>query len=215
LGPAILPRLLPASFPRAARHAWNFAPVNATGIRLTVPDSSFADGADIDELEVAAFAPAPFTLQTVGGTMGLGNVALSGEAFAKDVLTGYTQHTNPASERRIYGNENSWIGNSLDSFAGVDFHLADKRSNRIAFGRDNSPFYADRAPATTSCNIRSSPARMKRQPTLAGRTSAALHRPARSEPRAAPRSIRSAPWRVPRHPHHHPWRRHRERHGDR
>ena len=134
----------PGVLSTSRRHAWNFAPVNATGIRLTVPGSSFTDGADIDELEVAAFAPAPFTLQTVGGTMGLGNVALGGTAFAKDVLPGYAEHTIPHLNDGIYGNANSWIGNSLDSFAGVTF-TSPSTIDRIAFGRDNTPFYADRS----------------------------------------------------------------------
>ena len=106
--------------------------------------ASFGDGADIDELEVAAFAPAPFTLQTVGGTMGPGNVALSGGAFAKDVLPGYAAHTIPHLKDGIYGNANSWIGDSLASFAGITFTSA-TTIDRIAFGRDNTPFYADRS----------------------------------------------------------------------
>ena len=126
------------------RHAWNFAPVSATGLRLITPGSSFADGACIDELEVAAFAPAPFTLQAVGGAMGPGNVALSGTAFAKDVLPGYAAHTIPHLNDGLYGNDFSWIGNSLNSFAGVTF-TAPIDIDRVAFGRDNTPFYSDRA----------------------------------------------------------------------
>ncbi|MDB6174307.1 MAG: Protein of unknown function (DUF1553)/Protein of unknown function (DUF1549)/Planctomycete [Chthoniobacteraceae bacterium] len=126
------------------RHAWNFAPVLATGVRLIAPGSSFADGTDVDEFEVAPFAAAPFTLQTVGGTMHAGNIALGGVAFAKDVLTGYDAHSIPHINDGIYGNANSWIGNSLDSFAGVRFS-APTTIDRVAFGRDNSPFYTDRA----------------------------------------------------------------------
>lgn len=137
----------PGPLSTSRRHAWNFAPVMATGIRLTAPGSSFADGACIDELEVAAFAAAPFTLEATGGAMNAGNIALDsngGVAFALDVLPGYAAHTIPHLNDGIFGNSNSWIGNSLDSFAGVRF-ASPQTIGRIAFGRDNTPFYADRA----------------------------------------------------------------------
>ncbi len=126
------------------RHAWNFEPVQATGIRIIVPGSSFANGGAIDELEVAPFAHAPLRLQSVGGTMQPGNIALEGVAFAKDVIGGYEQHSIPHINDGIHGNANSWIGDSLDSFAGVRFS-APATIDRIAFGRDNTGAFADRA----------------------------------------------------------------------
>ena len=132
----------PSLISTSRRHAWNFTPVLATGFRIQTPD-----GACIDELELAPFAPAPFTLQATGGTMGAGNIALGGVAFAFDVLPGYAAHSIPHLNDGIYGNANSWIGNSADSFAGVSFASA-QTIDHLAFGRDNSPFYTDRAEGT-------------------------------------------------------------------
>ncbi len=71
------------------RHEWSFPSVNATGLRLTAPGSSFADGAAIDELEAYTFAAAPISLVTTGGSMHVPtNIALTSTAFAKDLLAG-------------------------------------------------------------------------------------------------------------------------------
>ncbi len=139
----------PASY--SLRHAYTFTPVNATGIRLTVPGNSFADGACIDELEAgpAITPPAPvFKLMATSGTLDNSlDLALTGTAFAKDVLTGYAAHSIPHLNDGIYGNPNSWIGNSLNSFAGISFPSA-RLIGRIAWGRDNTGTYADRTDGT-------------------------------------------------------------------
>lgn len=60
-------------------------------------------------------------------------------AFAKDCIGGGSYaptHTIPNLNDGIYGNSNSWIGNSETSFAGVSF-ASPQTINRIAFGRDN------------------------------------------------------------------------------
>ena len=132
------------------RHAFNFTPVSATGMRLIAPGSSFVNGADIDELEFAPFAPAPLTLQTVGSTMNFAtNIALvtnGGVPFAKDLLQNgaYLEHTIPHLNDGLYGNAQSWIGDSEDSFAGVRF-AAPSTIGRVAFGRDNTGQFGDRA----------------------------------------------------------------------
>ena len=79
------------------RHEWSFPSVNATGVRLTAPGSSFADGAAIDELEAYSFAAAPISLVTTGGTMNVPtNIALTSTAFAKDLINGggFAAHSN-------------------------------------------------------------------------------------------------------------------------
>lgn len=134
---------------QSRRHVWNFPSVNATGIRLTAPGSSFADGAAVDELE--AFS-APFSatvsLVTTGGTMDVPtNLALAGTAFAKDLIAGgsFPAHDSIANlNDGLYGNENSWIGETAGSFAGVALG-ASASIDRIAFGRDNTGTFGDRA----------------------------------------------------------------------
>lgn len=135
---------------QSRRHAWNFPSLSATGIRLTAPGSSFANGAAIDELE--AFSTpfsAPISLVTTGGTMDVAtNLSLSGTAFAKDLINGggYPAHDSIGNlNDGLYGNDNSWIGETAGSFAGIAFS-ASASIDRIAFGRDNTGvIFPDRA----------------------------------------------------------------------
>ncbi|HEX2751096.1 MAG TPA: hypothetical protein VHM91_24015, partial [Verrucomicrobiales bacterium] len=131
------------------RHLWNFPSVNATGIQLVAPGNSFANGAAIDELEAYAPAASPLTLVTTGGTMGAGNIGLTSTAFAKDLLGGgsFPAHSIPHLNDGIYGNPNSWIGDSESSFAGLNFN-GSFTVNHVAFGRDNTGGFADRAGGT-------------------------------------------------------------------
>jgi hypothetical protein len=139
----------------SVRHVWSFTSVNATGIRLICPGSSFADGACIDELEAGPYIeppppPAPvFKLMATGGTMdNPTNMALGATPFTKDVIPGYPAiHNTPYLNDGIYGNSNSWIGNSADSFAGISFPSL-RQIGRIAWGRDNTGSYFDRSEGT-------------------------------------------------------------------
>ena len=134
---------------QSRRHAWSFPSVNATGIRLTAPGSSFADGAAIDELEAYSSAfSVPISLVTTGGTMNVStNLALTGTAFAKDLINGggYPAHDSLGNlNDGLYGNDNSWIGETAGSFAGIALS-ASSTIDRIAFGRDNTGNFADRS----------------------------------------------------------------------
>jgi hypothetical protein len=133
------------------RHVWSFPTVNATGIRLTAPGSSFANGAAIDELEAYAPGPAPLlSLVTTGGTMGAGNIGLTSTAFAKDLLGNGSfapTHTIPNLNDGVYGNGNSWIGDTESSFAGLNFN-GSFTVNQAAFGRDNTGAFGDRSGGT-------------------------------------------------------------------
>jgi hypothetical protein len=135
----------------SSRHVWGFPSVNATGIRVTAPGSSFADGACIDELEAYTFAAAPLSLVTAGGSMNVStNLALTGTAFAKDLLAGggFAAHSNVGNlNDGIYGNGDSWIGDSESSFAGLSFSAAATISS-FAFGRDNTGTFGDRSGGT-------------------------------------------------------------------
>lgn len=77
------------------------------------------------------------TLEGEGGTFAANNLAASGISFAKDVLAGYASHTISHLNDATYGNANSWIAGSANSFAGVNLGANPVAVNRIAFGRDN------------------------------------------------------------------------------
>jgi len=139
----------------SVRHVWSFTSVDATGIRLICPGSSFTNGACIDELEAGPYLappppPAPvFKLMATGGTMdNPTNMALGATPFTKDVIPGYASiHNTPYLNDGIYGNSNSWIGNSAESFAGISFPSL-RQIGRIAWGRDNTGGFSDRAEGT-------------------------------------------------------------------
>ena len=134
------------------RHEWGFPSVNATGIRLTAPGNSFADGAAIDELEAYSFAAAPISLVTTGGTMDVPtNIALTSTAFGRDIVRGgvvYPAHDSFGNiNDGLYGNDASWIGDSESSFVGLNFN-GSQTVNRLAFGRDNTGTFGDRSAGT-------------------------------------------------------------------
>ena len=59
------------------------------------------------------------------------------KAIAKDVLPGYPAHTIGHLNDGVYGNGDSWIGNSVDSWAGLDLGPR-TRLTAFALGRDNT-----------------------------------------------------------------------------
>jgi len=137
----------------ARRKAFSFEPVEATGVRLITPGAGMSGGAAIDEFEVSSFVPAPITYLGTGGEMDKAlNLALGtngGIAFAKDIVIHpvtnepYAEHQVAHLNDGIFGNSNSWIGNTEESFAGIRFDLP-QTINRIAFGRDNTGTFVDR-----------------------------------------------------------------------
>lgn len=83
------------------------------------------------------------TLDEEGGSFVPGNLAPAGTPFAKDVFPDpkhFIAHLNDAT----YGNSNSWIGFSQNSFAGVSLGATPVSVSRIAFGRDSQGAYTDR-----------------------------------------------------------------------
>ncbi len=136
-----------SSSPYSLRHAYSFPAVQATGIRLTVPGNGLGSGGCIDELEAGPPLPPPtpiFRLMATGGELSTtADLSLTGTAFAKDVIPGYAAHTIPHLNDGIYGNPNSWIGNSANSFCGISFATS-RQIGRVAFGRDNTGTYSDR-----------------------------------------------------------------------
>jgi hypothetical protein len=136
--------------PYSQRHAFSFTPVMATGIRLTVPGDGVGSGGCVDELEAApAAAPGSpiFLLMATGGLLDVsGDMARTGTAFAKDLIANGAYaptHTIPNLNDGVFGNGNSWIGNTANSFCGISFATA-RPMGRIAFGRDNTATFTDR-----------------------------------------------------------------------
>ncbi|MEZ5304570.1 MAG: PEP-CTERM sorting domain-containing protein [Verrucomicrobiales bacterium] len=74
-----------------------------------------------------------------GGAIGGANLATGGTAFAFDLLGGgaYPSHTIPHVNDGIFGNSNSWIGDSANSFVGVSLGAVPQTISSLAFGRDN------------------------------------------------------------------------------
>jgi hypothetical protein len=74
-----------------------------------------------------------------GGAFDQKNLALSGTAFAKDVLLNgaYAEHQKDHLNDGLYGNSHSWIGNSAISFAGISLGQTPVTIQSLAFGRSN------------------------------------------------------------------------------
>jgi autotransporter-associated beta strand protein len=79
-----------------------------------------------------------------GGSFLPNNMAPAGIAFASDVIPGFEAHTISHLNDATYGNANSWIGNSANTFAGINLGATPVAVNRIAFGRDNTAIFTDR-----------------------------------------------------------------------
>lgn len=82
-------------------------------------------------------------LEQEGGSFARHNLAPSGTAFAKDVLN-HPGHSIASLNDGQYGNGSSWIAGTAGSHAGIRFETP-QRISRIAFGRDNTGAFADRA----------------------------------------------------------------------
>ena len=128
----------------------------ATGIRLRVQSpASFGGYPAIDELEVVGRV-LNVDLYETAGSYPSWNLATrpAATAFALNCIGGYTSHAIDHLNDGLYGNTNSWIGTSANSFAGIDLG-GEFSINAIAFGRDNGGGpperpepYPDRWPGT-------------------------------------------------------------------
>jgi hypothetical protein len=85
-----------------------------------------------------------------GGVIASGNLSATGTstAFAKDLLPGYPSHQIPNLNDQLFGNAESWIGNTTGTFAGVSFGGTAVQVSSIAFGRDNNGVFTDRTLGT-------------------------------------------------------------------
>lgn len=81
----------------------------------------------------------------VGGSVPF-NLSLGRPAFAKDFLG--APHIIPAVNDGLYGNANSWIGSTTNSFVGINLGATPVEVNRVAFGRDHKGSFIDRTIGT-------------------------------------------------------------------
>lgn len=95
-------------------------------------------------VEAQTLSPGLSLLETAG-TMGAGNLARrnGATAFAQDLIPGYAIHQVAHLNDGIYGNDNSWIGDSADTYAGIELK-GSFLIDGLAFGSDNTGGYGDR-----------------------------------------------------------------------
>ncbi|MCX6855567.1 MAG: cadherin-like beta sandwich domain-containing protein [Verrucomicrobia bacterium] len=126
------------------RHVFNLpSTVMATGIRLRVNATTVFDLTCVDELELYSQAFYPnVALVAQGETFRPNNLAVTGAAFSKDELGGI--HTTAKLKDGVYGNSNSWIAGTLDSYSGMSLGSALSTLTSVAFGRDNLGGFTDR-----------------------------------------------------------------------
>lgn len=79
-----------------------------------------------------------------GGSLAAGNLAPAGTAFAQNEI-GSAPHAIAKLNDGLQGNGNSWIAGAGGTFAGVSFGSKLVTVGRVAFGRDGTGNFADRA----------------------------------------------------------------------
>ena len=128
------------------------SPLLASGVRILVPSAGLGGGTAIDEIEVYGIAGTR-TLRPIeeGGEFAEDNLATAGTAFAFDLLGDGSfapTHTIENVNNGSYGNGSSWIGNSENSFVGINLGANPVTLASIAFGRDNTGGFSDRSVGT-------------------------------------------------------------------
>ena len=102
--------------------------------------ASYVTSATLPLADFKQYMTAQPVLKSMGGSLTAAkDIALAsngGTAFAKDCITGFSEHSIAHLNDGVYGNSNSWIGNSQSNFAGVAFN-APYAISSLAFGRDN------------------------------------------------------------------------------
>lgn len=122
---------------------------------IVVPASSLVQGMNVLAVEVHQVTSATGIVLTgggltlveegpVGGTPPMNLARQAGASpFVIDSLSGFPIHNFVGLTDGVYGNSNSWIGNSTPGYAGVRFG-GQFAINSIAFGRDSTVTYSDR-----------------------------------------------------------------------
>jgi thiol-disulfide isomerase/thioredoxin len=140
------------------RHEFSFTPVSATGFRIRT--SGGTEGRCIDELELYAegyaLSGGGIRLVTEYGSIAPNNLALGKIAFAKDEI-GIAPHAIAKVNDGLYGNAQSWIAGSANSFVGINFGSGLVGINRVAFGRGNNDLFFDRIFGTYTLQFTTTP----------------------------------------------------------
>ncbi|HMO05101.1 MAG TPA: choice-of-anchor D domain-containing protein [Kiritimatiellia bacterium] len=84
------------------------------------------------------------------------NLARGKTPFAQNVLP-FFPHSIPALNDGVYGNNSSWIGSTVNSFAGINLGATPMLIDRIAFGRDNTGLQISRAEGTYTLQVTTTP----------------------------------------------------------
>lgn len=120
-----------------------FPPGN-TLVSITATDASGNTDTATFTVSVASTSLPPDV--PTGGSVP-GNLALGKSAFAKDDV-GVSPHAIAKVNDGLYGNSNSWIAGTLDSFVGINLGAVPLTIGRVAFGRDNQGIQTSRADGT-------------------------------------------------------------------
>ncbi|MBK8285974.1 MAG: choice-of-anchor D domain-containing protein [Ahniella sp.] len=109
-------------------------PIGVTTVTITATDNfNISATASFTVTITAASNPPPVPL---GGAVPQ-NLARGRIAFAKDVVP-VAPHTIAKVNDGLYGNANSWIADTLDSFVGINLGATPIAIDRVAFGRDHT-----------------------------------------------------------------------------
>ncbi len=144
------------------------APINqASFVTIPLPSQWLAQGSNrlsvsLHDAPIETTPPPGLTLAEEGGTSDPpANLALATRgalAFAKDLLPGYAPtHTIPNLNNGSSGNPSSWIGNSTNSFCGINLGPTPLPLASFAFARDNTAAFTDRTSGTYTVQYTTSP----------------------------------------------------------
>jgi hypothetical protein len=95
-------------------------------------------------------------LVETGGGLAENNLAAGKTAFAKDEL-GVFPHAIARVNDGLYGNANSWIAGTTDSFVGINLGASPVTISRVAFGRDNQGVQTSRVNGIYTLQFTSTP----------------------------------------------------------
>jgi hypothetical protein len=101
------------------------------------------------------FAEAPVLVET-GGGLAANNLAEGKTAFAKDEI-GVAPHAIAKVNDGLYGNANSWIAGTSESFVGLNLSSFPIYISQVAFGRDNPGNFGDRVEGTYTLQFTTTP----------------------------------------------------------
>ncbi len=116
-------------------------PIAATGIRILIPETGVA----IDEIELYLAGEVPIPVLSpleAGGEIDADNLAATATAFAKDTLAG---RAVGSLNDQMFGDASAWVGDTPNSFAGLNLGAVPVEIRSMAFGRDNTGAQTDRA----------------------------------------------------------------------